>query len=148
MPNKHVFISYCHDNTDKVEQLRSDLIAGGEQVWWDKDIFVGQNWKQEIRKAMRSSYAVILCFSQESEAKYQSGIYPEVRDAVDLYRTYYPGSSFIFPIRFSSCSIPQLDIDGVSMLEDIQWIDLFPASEWANRVRLLIDALRRAPHHP
>ena len=47
MPKKHVFLSYCHDNEAEVGQLRADLLAEGEAVWWDKDILAGQDWKQE-----------------------------------------------------------------------------------------------------
>jgi hypothetical protein len=30
---KHVFISYCHDNSTEVAQLRNDLLAASEPVW-------------------------------------------------------------------------------------------------------------------
>ena len=65
---KHVFLSYCRDNKDQVSPLRDALVAAGEPVWWDQEILPGQDWKMEIRKAMRNSYAVILCLSEETAA--------------------------------------------------------------------------------
>jgi len=148
MPNTKIFISYCHDNTDKATRLHADLVSQGEQVWWDKDVLPGQNWKHEIKNAMRSSCAIILCFSKQTEARSQSGLYPEARDALEMYRAFSPGVSFIFPIRFCDCTIPQFEIDGTTSLEHIQRIDLFPTSKWDERIQLLIKALRRAPNHP
>src|SRR6202035_1408271 len=80
---KHVFLSYCHDNIDEVARLREELIKAGEAVWWDQDIKGGQDWKFEIRKAMKNAYAVVLCLSQESESRVTSGIYQEALDAID-----------------------------------------------------------------
>ena len=54
--------------------MRSDLVAAGEVVWWDDDILPGSDWKREIRKAMKNSYAVVLCLSKEAEA-HNAGIW-------------------------------------------------------------------------
>ena len=77
IPAKHLFLSYCHDNREEVAKLRTDLIERGETVWWDQDILAGQDWKQEIRRAMRDSYAVVLCLSAETQSRDATGIYPE-----------------------------------------------------------------------
>ncbi len=148
MPKEHVFLSYCHDNDKEVEQLRKDLIAAGEQVWWDGDIKPGQNIRHEIREAMERSYAVILCFSKETEAREESGMYPEARDAIRVYRELSPGSIFIIPVRLSRCKIPGFDIDGPTTLHDLKYIDLFPPLERAARLSDLIDSLRSAPAYP
>src|SRR5689334_9700214 len=108
MKKKHVFLSYCRDNMDQVARLRGDLSAAGESVWWDQDIQPGQDWKLEIRQAMKDAYAVVLCFSKESQARNRSGIYPEALDAISAYREYAPGSIFLIPVRLSECEIPPL----------------------------------------
>src|ERR1700694_2524391 len=86
------------------------LVAAGEKVWWDDDIHPGQQWKLEIQKAMRDSYAVVLCLSKELSARVSSGVYPEVKDAIAAYRRYAPGSIFLIPVRLSDCEIPLMEI--------------------------------------
>ena len=145
---KHVFLSYCHDNQVEVRQLRDDLLATGEAVWWDQDIDGGQDWKQEIRKAMRESYAVIACFSKETEARTETGIYPELLDAIDTIRNYAPGEIFLIPVRLSECEIPLIEIDSTRTLDRLQHIDLFPSANRAGGLERLIKSLRKSARHP
>ncbi len=148
MGKKHVFISYCHDNEKEVRRLRDDLIQAGEQVWWDKKILPGENWKLAIHQAMKESYAVILCLSKEMEGRTTSGIYPEARDAIEYFREYPPGSLFLIPVRLSECEVPAIPIDGMTMLDSIQHVDLFPPSKRAEGLDRLIKALRQASNRP
>ena len=74
MSEKHVFVSYCHDNKDDVARLVEDLKNAGEPVWWDDDILGGRDWKEAIREAMKNAYAVVVCLSPElTEERYRSG---------------------------------------------------------------------------
>ncbi len=148
MSKKHVFISYCHDNKKEVARLRDDLIRAGEQVWWDKEILPGEDWRLAIHQAMKDSYAVILCLSKEAGDRTKSGIYPEARDAVDYFREYPPGSLFLIPVRLSKCEVPAIRIDGATMLDSIQHVDLFPPSKRPERLNRLIKALQLAPERP
>lgn len=148
MSKKHVFLSYCHDNRKDVAQLRDELVAVGEPVWWDQEILGGQDWKHEIRKAMKEAYAVVVCLSKESEARLKSGIYPELADAVQAYRQYAPGSVFLIPVRLSSCSIPDVEISDTKTLGSLQVIDLFPPSKRHDGLQNLIQSLQSAAEHP
>lgn len=145
---QHVFLSYCYDNREEVARLHDDLIASGENVWWDGDIGGGENWKLAIRRAMKSSYAVVLCFSKESVVRAKSGIYPEIMDAIAVYRQYAPGSIFLIPVRLSECEIPDIEIDAINTLDDLQRIDLFPDDKRIDGLQQLINALRKTPSHP
>jgi len=148
MSKKNVFLSYCHHNQAEVKRLHDDLIAAGEAVWWDQDILGGQDWKFEIRRAMKNSFAVVLCLSQESQARKTTGIYPEALDAIEAYRLYSPGSIFLIPVRLSDCEIPDLEIDGTRTLDRLQHVDLFPASHRAEGLNRLVHAIRGATNHP
>ena len=148
MAKKHVFLSYCHENSKAVEQLRNDLIGAGEQVWWDKDILPGKNWRQEIYTAMQDAYAVVFCFSKETEQRKQAGIYPEAIDAIAAYREYAPGSIFLIPVRLSECEVPPLEITSNLHLSRLQRIDLFPPSKRAEGLAKLIQAIKETPYHP
>ena len=144
---KHVFLSYCRDNKDQVSPLRDALVAAGEPVWWDQEILPGQDWKMEIRKAMRNSYAVILCLSEETSARDQSGIYPEAMDAIRAYREHSPGSVFLIPVLLSECQLPLIEIDDTRTLDRIQAVNLFPPSNWEAGIQRLVAALRQASGH-
>ena len=148
MSKKHVFLSYCRDNQKAVAQLRSELSADGEQVWWDQEILGGQDWKLEIRRAMKDAFAVVVCLSQETEARLKSGIYPELADAVQAYRQYAPGSVFLIPVRLSNCSIPDVEISNAKTLDSLQVIDLFPPPKWRDGLQRLIQSLQNAAEHP
>jgi hypothetical protein len=144
----HVFLSYCRENAAEVAQLRQDLIAAGEAVWWDQDIKPGQDWKLAIRTAIRNAYAVVLCLSAESEARTTAGIYPEAADAITAYREYAPGSIFLIPVRLSDCEIPPIEIDGTRTLDRLQFVDLFPAGAYPAGIKKLLEAIQATPYHP
>ena len=48
-----VFLSYGRENETEVATLRQQLLESEFDVWWDQDILGGQDWKFEIRQAMR-----------------------------------------------------------------------------------------------
>ena len=148
MSQGHVFLSYCRENKTEVSRLRDNLIEAGEQVWWDQDILPGQDWKHEIRKAMRAAYAVVLCLSRETSSRITTGIYPEVLDAIGAYREYAPGSIFLIPVRISECEMPPIEIDATRTLDRLQYVDLFPESRRAFGLEQLIKALKTTPRHP
>lgn len=146
MSTKEIFLSYAQVNKAKAGQLREDLQDEGYLVWWDQDILTGKGWRREIRKALKNSGAFILCMSKEAEVKTRSGIYPEARNAIDIYRKHKPGEIFIMPVRFSECRIPDLEIDSGTMLEDLQHVDLFPDEARADGIERLLAALNGIPH--
>ena len=149
MVEKHVFVSYCHDNKDEVARLVQDLKSAGESAWWDENILGGRDWKEAIREAMKNAYAVVVCLSPElTEERYRSGVYPELRDAINTLRQYGPGHSYIFPVRLAKCEVPPIELDDTRTLERIQHIDLFPESRRSAGFQKLLASLAAAPMHP
>jgi internalin A len=143
---KHVFVSYCHDNREEVLRLVEELEDAGEPVWWDEDILGGHDWKEAIRAAMENAYAVVLCLSPElTEDRYRSGVYPEIRDAIKIFRQYGPGHAFIFPVKLGDCSIPRIEIDDTRMMDRLQSIDLYPEKKRAAGAAKLLRSLQDAP---
>ncbi len=148
MAKKHVFLSYVRENRAGVEALRTDLIGRGETVWWDRDIPAGANWKLEIRKALKDAYGFVLCLSKAMEERVRSGAFPEIQDAIEIYRELAPGRIFIIPVRLDECEVPSFEIAATTMLDDLQFVDLFPASQRPDGVRRLVASLRACPGHP
>jgi hypothetical protein len=97
---------------------------------------------------MKESYAVVLCLSQETEARDTAGIYPEALDAIGYYRKHKPGGIFLIPVRLNECEIPPIDIDAVRTLDSLQRADLFPPSRRGEGLQRLIQALRAAHPRP
>lgn len=149
MPKKHIFLSYCRDNTQDVTDFYTDLITAGERVWWDQEnLLPGQDWRLEIRKAIEDAYAVLICFSKETEARTTTGIYPEARAAIEEYREYAPGDIFLIPVRLSECTIPKFRIDATLTLDGLQRVDLFPTNQRDKAFQKLIRSLQLAPNRP
>ncbi len=143
---KYAFISYCRDNFKEVEKLHQDLSAKGEPLWWDQDILPGKNWETTIAEAMSNSYAVLACLSKETESRDSSGIYPELRDAIGIYRKLPPNSIFIIPIRLSECQIPNFKLDATENLNKLQSVDLF--KDWDKGIERIKQALEATTNHP
>ena len=148
MKKKHVFLSYCKDDENEVTKLHDDLIAAGETVWWMKDILPGEDWKQAIRRAMKAAYAVVVCLSQKLAGRIQSGVYPEVLDAITAYRQQASGSIFLIPVRLSDCEIPDIEIDDTRTLDRLHTTDLFPETKRPAALKQLLAALGATAGHP
>ncbi len=148
MAKKHLFLSYVHENSADAEALRDDLIGLGEAVWWDRDIPPGARWKLEIRKALKDAYAFVLCLSKAMEDRARSGAFPEILDAISIYRELAPGRIFIIPVRLDECEVPSFEIDSTTMLDDLQFVDLFPASQRPGGISRLAASLKACPGHP
>ena len=59
---KELFISYKHEDAVKkfVERLRGDLQKRGISLWQDiEDIFVSDDWREEISVGIRNSKAIL-----------------------------------------------------------------------------------------
>jgi len=58
----HIFISYKHEesSSDFISALEGKLENQGIDVWTDKEIQGGKNWRAAIDEAVRNSYAVIV----------------------------------------------------------------------------------------
>src|SRR5439155_7537298 len=57
------------------------------------------------------------------------------------YRNRKPGSSFLIPVKLSSCDLPPIEIDGTRTLDRLQHIDLFPEEARARGMQRLLAAL-------
>jgi len=80
--------------------------------------------------------------------RHRSGVYPDIRDAIETFRQYGPGHAYIFPVRLEECEVPLIEIDDTRTLKRIQHIDLFPESRRSAGLRKLVASLAAAPEHP
>jgi hypothetical protein len=69
-----VFISYSRKDKTPAKALADDLRAAGVPVWWDREIYPGDDFHAAIVAALDEAQAVIVIWSEASAAS------PWVRD--------------------------------------------------------------------
>lgn len=64
----HIFISYTHKDMAFVDELAVRIEAEAYKVWRDNILRPGSDWRQEIDRAIRDSFVLIVVVSPESKA--------------------------------------------------------------------------------
>jgi tetratricopeptide (TPR) repeat protein len=139
----HAFISYVREDGSRVDRLQRVLERSGIPVWRDtRDLWPGQDWRLEIRRAIvGDGLAFVACFSEHSEARVRSYQYEELRLAVDELRQRRPDLPWLIPVRFSECRLPEFDLGGGRTLDSLQRLDLF-GERWDEQGERLVGAIR------
>lgn len=121
----------CHASQDKraVRELYERLRIDGFLPWFDKeDLLPGQNWREEIAKAVRASHFVIVCLSRKfNSAGYRQ---KEVRLALEVADEQPEGKIFLIPAKLEECEVP----NGLSRW---QWANLFEEDGYQQLQRAL-----------
>jgi len=144
-PRGHAFISYVHNDSDRVDKLVEALEDAGVKVWRDKDdIAPGQDWRAEIRRAItEGALAFVACFSANYERREKTFQNEELILAAEQMRLRPLGRTWYIPIRFDECGPPEYDIGAGRTLRSIQHLDLFE-HDWERAMRRLLSVVVRA----
>jgi hypothetical protein len=140
----HAFISYVREDAAQVDRLQRFLEGAGIRVWRDtKDLWPGEDWRLKIREAITNDAMVfIACFSQNSAARTSSFQNEELVLAVDEFRKRSPDQTWLIPVRFSDCILPQFDLGAARTLDSLQRVDLWGHGWDEGTGRLLTSVLR------
>jgi tetratricopeptide (TPR) repeat protein len=66
---KHIFISYKHEDSDFAEVLIHRIEKAGFRTWIDTDqLCAGEDWRAEIDQAIKNSFALIVVMSPAAKA--------------------------------------------------------------------------------
>jgi hypothetical protein len=135
----HAFISYVREDRAHVDYLQQFLEDAGITVWRDTEaVWPGQDWRAEIRDAITGNALVFLaCFSRASVARVQSYQHEEISEAIDRLRQRPHDVTWLIPVRFDDCQIPDRDIGGGRTLRHLHYIDLFGDRYHQNAERLV-----------
>ncbi len=129
-----VFLCHASEDKDAARNLYHRLRKHGFDPWLDEEkLLPGQNWRVEIRKAVRSADAVIVCLSPNSTTK-EGYVQKEIRFALDAADEKPEGMIYLIPARLEDCAVPE-------RLSDWQWVDLHREGGFE---RLLRSLRRRA----
>ena len=123
----------CHSSGDKgiVRPLCNRLRDDGMNPWLDEErLLPGQEWKEEIPKAVRNSDVVLVCISSHSVGK-TGYLQREIRLALDAADEQPEGKIFIIPLRLEPCEVPE-------RLSRWQWANLYQPDGYS---RLLLAIL-------
>ncbi len=114
-----LFISYGRDDVNHVRKIVDRLVKEDLSVFFDvASLMPGQRWDAEIRSALSSAKAVLVCLG--SEERKLGFINQEIKIALDVVDTLPEGSTFIIPVL-----LPGADPDSVpTNLAQFQWLDM------------------------
>jgi tetratricopeptide (TPR) repeat protein len=123
MPARNqVFLSYAHEDLERVQDLYRGLKDRGLNVWFDKQNLNVGRWKTQIERAIAQSRYFIICLSEAAIRK--TGSDPGFQDE-ELNRAYnialeQAGGDFaIIPVRLEECG------RGDHRMSGFQQFDLF-----------------------
>ena len=122
----------CHSSSDKalVRTLYQRLKSDNFDPWLDEQkLLAGQDWNQEIMRAVRKADVVIVCLSRGSVGK-AGYVQKEIRVALDFADEQPEGTIFLIPLRLEECEVPD-------RLRRWQWVNYYEE----NGYKKLLDAL-------
>lgn len=139
---RHIFLGHASEDKPQAAVLYHRLRAEGLSPWLDAvDLIPGQNWRDEIPKAIKSAGVFLACLSKRSVAK-EGYVQREFRYALSVYAERPPGSIYLIPVRLDDCEVPHIRLSEleVNML-DLQWVDLFADNGFERLLKAIMLAL-------
>lgn len=113
-----VFLCHSRDDKEHVRMLYMRLLALGCEPWLDTEsLLPGQDWDNEIRKAIRNSHVFVACLSGSSVTK-RGYVQKEIRFAIDVADEIPDGDIFVVPIKLEPCEAPE-------SLSKWQWLNAY-----------------------
>lgn len=125
----HVFLIHAHSDRDAVHKLHQRLRRDGIDAWLDvANLQPGQDWKNEIRKAILTSDTVVVCLSRVFN-QHRGYRHEELKLALEK-SSLLVDKVFIIPARLEDCDMPE-------SLRHLHRVDLFKAGGYKKLVKAL-----------
>ncbi len=125
-----IFISYSHQDRDRVFELANRLTEDGFRIWTDRDIHPGGLIREAINRAVVSSRIFLFCLSASSLRS--EWVDTEIEMAMARQHELGSGEVYVIPVRLEPCEVPR-------SLHQFHWVDLFEPGGYD----LLTEGLRR-----
>ncbi|MEK6754367.1 MAG: TIR domain-containing protein [Chloroflexota bacterium] len=135
-PKLRVFLSHASSDKPIVRDLYQRLaLENWIDPWLDEEkLLPGQEWDMEIRKAVESAHAVIICLSSKSVSK-EGYIQKELQISLEAALERPEGKVFILPLRLDDCEVPR-------RIQLWQYADYFPKERREKTYMKLLQSLR------
>jgi len=130
--NRRLQVFLCHSSEDKepVRDLYGRLSFDGMMPWFDEEsLLPGQDWSQEIRKAVNASDIVIVCLSRNAVRK-KGYIQKEITHALDVAEEQPEGTIFLIPLKLEECDVPE-------RLSRWHWVNYYDEKGYGTLLRAL-----------
>ncbi len=113
-----VFISYTHDDFEKVKLIREFLKTFNLIVWMDEyDLPAGTNLNLALSMEIEKTDYFLACLSRNS-VDHKGYVQKELKLGLDECYKIPEGRIFIIPIRLDNCEVPH-------SLKSYAWLDMF-----------------------
>jgi len=128
------FLIHAYTDRKAVHKLYARLIKDGFNVWMDtENLQPGQDWQNEIRKAILQCDVILVCLS-EAFNEQRGYRHEELKLALEKADFLPDDAISIVPIRLEKCNMPE-------SLRHLHRVDLFVAGGYGKLVRALQDEL-------
>jgi hypothetical protein len=61
-----IFLSYSHQDRERVRPVVALLEAQGWAIWWDRTLLPGQHWEDQLREELKNCRAVVVVWTRNS----------------------------------------------------------------------------------
>ncbi|HKR06026.1 MAG TPA: TIR domain-containing protein, partial [Bacteroidia bacterium] len=97
----HVFISYLKEDYNHIKRIIKKLELSGINVWLDKDMLPGVDWKLAIKRAIEDGVYFIACFSSTLEKRRNNKSYmsEELHIAIEQLRKMPEDIIWFIPVK-------------------------------------------------
>ena len=133
-----IFIAHASEDKPLVRELYGKLLEAGYNPWLDEeDLLPGQNWREEIPKALKNSDLFIACLSSTSISK-RGYIQREFKMAMEMWAELPPGEIYIIHLKLDDCKIPELKQSEYGLnLKNLQWLDYWKPNSFDKLVKAI-----------
>lgn len=131
-PNRTSIVFFVHAHADRksVHKLYTRLVQSGFDAWMDvENLQPGQDWQNEIRKAIIQADVVLVCLSKAFNEQ-QGYRHEEVKLALEKANFLPEHMVSIIPVRLERCDMPE-------SLQHLHRVDLFTSGGYRKLFRAL-----------
>jgi hypothetical protein len=133
----NVFISYAHEDEDYKDELMMFLNPmarkGDIKIWNDRAIIAGEEWDDEIKKALDESNVVLLLISPA----FLASDYINATELKNALEQHGKNKKVIVPVMLRACDVNSfvLDNDEDTKISRFQGLpkNFIPVKKWADR---------------
>lgn len=61
-----IFVSYSHEDRERIRPVVAQLEAQGWPVWWDRRLLPGQRWEEQPREELKNCRALVVMWTRTS----------------------------------------------------------------------------------
>lgn len=129
-----VFLIHAHADRKAVHKLYRRLVRDGINAWMDvENLQPGQDWQNEIRKAILQCDVILVCLSQAFNAQHGYR-HEELKLALEKANFLSDDAISVIPVRLEQCDMPE-------SLRHLHRVDLFEAEEYKKLILTLQDEI-------